>query len=762
LAVDVAGDVFFSAFPGVSELPVDGGPKITLDDKTNYFQGGISVDGIGDLFFTTGTFVSDNSGDYGYNVFLGELPAGARPLTLQYLGYDDGYDGYIDFFGLTADSAGDIFSTLNTEYQVQSVREFSRNEFAPLNFGVVPYGTSATLPLGITNTGNRPLTITPAFNNPEYRVVSSQPENCLAAIPAGQSCTLQVELSSSTVGTNNGLLTLDGNGASSPTVQLLGAGLVAPPVFSLPSGVFATAQTMSITSTTPGAAIYYTTNGTLPSASSARYGGPILVSSTERLNAVAIAASVPSAITTAAYTIIPNETGSILNYDEGFATAAATLQFGGTTVLDGSRLQLTGATEEGFFNSGIAYSKAKQNIQSFATEFAFQLSAYNTLADMADGITFTIENGGPRARGTVGKGLGYQGVGKSMAIKFDTYDNAGEGPNSTGLYTAGALPTIPSINLAGSGIDLHSGDIFLAELTYDGAVLNLTLTDTITQASWSHSFAIDIPATVGGNTAYVGFTGATGGQSSKQEILSWTYVSGAPGAAVSAPPAAPPLPQYAGGFSGQGMAMNGAWLSGTALLLSDGGLLRAAGAFYERPENIQSFTTDFTLQATTYSMYGAGGYLIYSLPLSSLADGMTFTIQTGGPYALGGVGGLLGYGGVPNSVAIKFDLHDNAGEGSDSTGLYVNGAAPTVPSVDLTDSGIDLHSGDAIAAHVTYNGAELALTLTDTVTLATWSHSFAINIPATIGSNTAFVGFTGATGGESAAQYILNWTFTNP
>ena len=48
-----------------------------------------------------------------------------------------------------------------------------------------------------------------------------------------------------------------------------------------------------------------------------------------------------------------------------------------------------------------------------------------------------------------------------------------------------------------------------AYITYDGTTLNLTLADLTTLASWSRAFLINIPATVGGDTAYVGFTGAT-------------------------------------------------------------------------------------------------------------------------------------------------------------------------------------------------------------------------------------------------------------
>jgi hypothetical protein len=39
------------------------------------------------------------------------------------------------------------------------------------------------------------------------------------------------------------------------------------------------------------------------------------------------------------------------------------------------------------------------------------------------------------------------------------------------------------------------------------------------------SQAIDIPGTVGGTTAFVGFTAGTGGTVSTQSILNWTYAA---------------------------------------------------------------------------------------------------------------------------------------------------------------------------------------------------------------------------------------------
>ncbi len=63
------------------------------------------------------------------------------------------------------------------------------------------------------------------------------------------------------------------------------------------------------------------------------------------------------------------------------------------------------------------------------------------------------------------------GISPSVAVKFDTYSNQGEGTSSTGLYTNGASPTIPSIDLLPAGLDFRSGTLFSAHLVYDGTTL---------------------------------------------------------------------------------------------------------------------------------------------------------------------------------------------------------------------------------------------------------------------------------------------------
>jgi LysM repeat protein len=464
---------------------------------------------------------------------------------------------------------------------------------------------------------------------------------------------------------------------------------------------------------------------------------------------------------------------------------------------------------------------------------------------------------------------------------------------------------VPSIDLSSTGINLHSGDIMDAQLVYDGTNLTMTLTDTVTKATVTEAFPVNIPSNVGGNVAFVGFTGGTGGEAATQNVLSWTYVS--PAGQVAATPTfslaagtytaaqsvtigdatagttiyyttngtapttsssvyngpitvsatetvqaiavetgytnspvasatytinpllpAPtfsPTPgtytaaqsvtigeatagttiyyttngatpttsstKYGGpitvsatetlqaiavetgytnsavasatytinpatiyvsypsdGFTTSSLSLNnGPTVTGGVLELTDGGTGEIRSAWYEKAVPVNGFTADFTFQM-----------------LNAAADGMTFTIQNDPKaiWALGDGGGGLGYQGIQNSVALKFDIYNNAGEGTDSIGVYTDGAAPNIPATDLSSSGIKLSSGDPIYAQLVYAGTTLTVTLTDTKTGASVANQFTVNISAVVGGTSAYVGFTGSSGSMGAVQEITSWTYSVP
>jgi hypothetical protein len=325
---------------------------------------------------------------------------------------------------------------------------------------------------------------------------------------------------------------------------------LATPTFSVAPGQYAAAQSVSL-SAPAGATIYYTTNGQQPTSSSTKYTGPISVSSSEVVQAVAIGAGyTDSSVAVANYQIAP--AGSpLINFPNGFANASNLVTVNGSAQFNGSALQLTDTADPG--EAGSAWYAVPVNVQSFTTNFTLQLLNPN-----ANGMTFTIQNrppassdssilyvsGGPNALANNANGLGYSGstgsggqiagLLNSVAVKFDLYTGSGD---TTGLYTNGADPSQNSIDMTSSGLNLHSGNPLNVTLAYNGTTLTMTITDTKTKASFSKSWAIDIPSTVGGSTAYVGFTGGTGGLTAVLDVVSWTY-SASPGQ-TPAVPAAP-------------------------------------------------------------------------------------------------------------------------------------------------------------------------------------------------------------------------------
>jgi hypothetical protein len=319
---------------------------------------------------------------------------------------------------------------------------------------------------------------------------------------------------------------------------------VATPTFSVASGSYTSAQTVTI-SAPSGATVYYTTNGLQPTSASTRYTGPITVNSSEVVQAVAIESGyTDSLVASENYQIAPSGSAYPINFPSGFAGSDGVV-LAGYAQLNGSAIQLTNTTTLGD-EIGAAWFALPVSIGTFSSTFKLQFTNA-----AANGMAFVIQNqpptsldttanssisGGPTAIGSAATGLGYEGLRSSVAVKFDLYNSPG---NTTGLYVNGVAPTASQVSI--TGVNLNSGHPLNVILSYDGSTLSMTMTDTVTSGSFSHSWSVNIPSTVGGGTAYVGFTGATGGLYANQDVLSWTFSSGQTSAPTPAPavPAAP-------------------------------------------------------------------------------------------------------------------------------------------------------------------------------------------------------------------------------
>jgi hypothetical protein len=527
----------------------------------------------------------------------------------------------------------------------------------------------------------------------------------------------------------------------------------------------------------------------------------------------------------------------VINFLPIFPRQIFTLNGNAAIVSNAAGQRVLRLTNGGAKETSSAFATTAVPLEFFTTDFTFQLTNPN-----GEGFAFVIQGNSPTSLGAGLAGLGYAGIPNSVAVKFDLTNNGGEGDNSTGAFTGGAPPTVPSIDLLSSGVNLHTGDIFYVHMNYDGNNLAWTITDSGRGKTFSGSVPINIPGQLGSSTGFVGFTASTGNTvTATQDILTWTFqtpgliapfasltpaalsfgdqnigttsaaqaltltnhgpgqliiqsigtksdflqtnncpivlpVAPATGSSctikVSFKPAVPgtsigaldvndnafnkvqastalgtalnpKIPvriDLRNGFGGTpGLALNGkAAIKGAVLRLTDGGRGEASSAYFVPPLNVQSFVTDFAFQLT-----------------NATADGFTFVLQRNSPTALGQRGGQLGYGGIPNSVAIKFDLFSDP----NGTGLLINGSSPTAHQLNMASAGIQLNSGHIFLVHVGYDGTALSWSVTDSTTFSTFTTSTPVNIPAILGGADAFVGFTGGTGGLSATQDILSWTY---
>jgi hypothetical protein len=106
----------------------------------------------------------------------------------------------------------------------------------------------------------------------------------------------------------------------------------ATPTFNPPPATYTSTQSVGISSTTPGATIYYTTDGSTPTTASTKYAGPVSIDSTETLLAIAVASGfTDSLVASGVYTITPPAPTPIFNPVPGTYTTPQTVTISDAT-----------------------------------------------------------------------------------------------------------------------------------------------------------------------------------------------------------------------------------------------------------------------------------------------------------------------------------------------------------------------------------------------------------------------------------------------
>jgi len=102
---------------------------------------------------------------------------------------------------------------------------------------------------------------------------------------------------------------------------------VVMPVSSLPTGVYQTPQTVTLSSATAGATIYYTTDGTAPTTASSVYSTPLNITTTTKIRTYAVAAGNVDSRENTIIVNIPIAVNSISEYYTLMPTSGSNLQY---------------------------------------------------------------------------------------------------------------------------------------------------------------------------------------------------------------------------------------------------------------------------------------------------------------------------------------------------------------------------------------------------------------------------------------------------
>lgn len=219
---------------------------------------------------------------------------------------------------------------------------------------------------------------------------------------------------------------------------------------------------------------------------------------------------------------------AVIDYTDFSSVAGLTLN--GNAAQAGNVLRVTPAIDG---QSGSAFSTNTVSLASnasFSTYFQFRFTNPDTgfcdgLGCGADGLVFTVQSVSSSVGGA-GGGIGYAGIGNSVGVEFDTWNNGGGDNSSSNHIGIDVNGSVSSVVLAEvTEADMNDGDVWNAWVDYNSVtgLLEARLTRSATRpvaAILSHT--LNLASILGATDAYVGFTSGTGASHANHDVLTWT------------------------------------------------------------------------------------------------------------------------------------------------------------------------------------------------------------------------------------------------
>jgi hypothetical protein len=277
------------------------------------------------------------------------------------------------------------------------------------------------------------------------------------ATPTTSSTVYTGAITVSTTETINAMAVASGytNSSVASVLYTIASTTLPTPIFSLASGTYAGAQTVTIGDSTAGTTIYYTTSGTTPTTSSTKYSSAITVSATETLEAIAVeSGQTNSPVATASYTITPVVPAPAFSPVSGTYTSAqsVTITDTATSAMIYYTTDGTTPTTSSTLYRGAIWQSATQTLKAIAVETGYANSpvttAAYTIAPVLPAPIFSLA-GGPAAYATAQTVT----ISESLAGATIYYTTNGTTPTTsstayTGAITVSTTETINAIAIA--------------------------------------------------------------------------------------------------------------------------------------------------------------------------------------------------------------------------------------------------------------------------------------------------------------------------
>src|SRR6185369_569562 len=360
----------------------------------------------------------------------------------------------------------------------------------------------------------------------------------------------------------------------------------------------------------------------------------------------------------------------------------------------------------------------------------------------ADGMGFVLHNDplGNKALGAAGGGKGMSGIKNGIGIEFDTYYNATNpddivNDHTNFMNTNGGKALTAAKDLG----NIEDGAWHQVHVISDGQTISYTF-DGVQMGTMSLATA---ETYLGSQYAYFGFTGGTGGLSELERVRLDTLTATAQDGTQLQ------IGNTSGGSTGQ-----------EPTFADNGSAINTA-------EHVYTVTPDLAGQHGSV-MSGTRVDLSKTFDITfdinvgnndNGADGMGFVLHNDplGNKALGATGGGKGMSGIKNGIGIEFDTYYNATNPDDIVNDHTNFINTTSGNALTAAKDLgNIEDGAWHQVHVTSDGQTISYTF-DGVQMGTMSLA---NAETYLGSQYAYFGFTGGTGGRSELERVRLDTLT--